>query len=216
MTAPGPIDLTGELSRRSTIHMNVGQEMVVTTVDKLRLCLIENRDSLADKKEWVTPLSLFVTFVATLAATDFHDFLLKASVWNAIYVIGAGSSLIWLVRALFKAWNNRNLGSIDTIIARIKPVPTTVSPELQKWLWSLDLAKKVGEALGKSPLPTTTATPVKPPLEPGNRVRHATYGEGTVQSVGTETTGEKYAVVEFGSLLTIPKRVPWSSLTRLN
>src|SRR6266550_8301890 len=147
MTAPGPIDLTGELSRRSTIHMNVGQEMVITTVDKLRLCLIENRDSLADKREWVTPLGLFVTLSATLAATDFHDFLLKAAVWNAIYIIGAAGCLLWLVRAIAKAWNNRNLGSIDTIIARIKPVPPSASPELQRLVFSADVAdvmKKIG------------------------------------------------------------------------
>jgi hypothetical protein len=107
-------------------------------------------------------LTLLVTLAATLAATNFHDFLLKASVWNAIYVIGAALCLLWLGRAGVKAYNNRNLGSIDTIIARIKPPsPSGTSPEMLRFAWSADLAKKVGEALLRTPL-----TPNQPKITP--------------------------------------------------
>jgi hypothetical protein len=149
MTASGPIDLTSEMSKRVTIHMNLGQEMVITTVDKLRLCLMENRDCLADKKEWVTPLGVFLVLVTTIVAADFHDFVLKAPVWSALYVLGSAASLVWLVRAGWKAWRNRDLGSIDTLIDRIKPESLSTRRPQQSIVYR-SLATDVGAALAES------------------------------------------------------------------
>ena len=42
------------------IHKNLDQEIIVTTVDKAKLCLIENRDLLHHQREWLTPLGLLV------------------------------------------------------------------------------------------------------------------------------------------------------------
>lgn len=153
MTTSGPIDLSGEVSRRSTVHINVGQEMVVITTDKLRLRLIEQRDCLADKKEWLTPLGLLLSFVATLAAADFHDFVFKAPVWDALFILGSIASGVWLVKAGWKAWSNRKLGSLDALIERIKPDATPGGQSsLGEAMTAAEITRKVGAALMQNPL----------------------------------------------------------------
>ena len=43
MTPLAPINISDQFNSSVTVHMNVGQEVVVTTVDKVRLCLIDRR-----------------------------------------------------------------------------------------------------------------------------------------------------------------------------
>jgi hypothetical protein len=87
-----------------------------------------------------------------------------------------------------------------------------------RFAWSMDLAKKVGEALAKTSVaanqPRTTAKEATP--APGRRVRHATFGVGTLKDTGVDAGGQPFAVVEFGNLLTMEKTVPLSSLTLLD
>ena len=151
MTTSGTIDLSGELSRRATIHMNVGQDMVVITEDKLRLRLIEHRDCLADKKEWLTPLSLFLALVTTLVAADFHDFVLKAPVWTAVYSLGSLASFVWLCVAGWKAWSNRNLGSLDMLVRRIKPDVSPIDQGLPQAVTARELAEGGRDSRNRPP-----------------------------------------------------------------
>jgi hypothetical protein len=119
MTAPN-IEIQREFSERLTIHKNLAQEVVVTTVDKVRLCLMDNRDCLLSKKEWVTPASVFATLITTLVAADFHDFIVKAPTWQALYILATLGSGAWLATAAIRGWRHRHRGSIDDIVASLK------------------------------------------------------------------------------------------------
>lgn len=115
------IEFAQEFSERLTVHKNIDQEVVVTTVDKVRLCLIENRDCLAAKGQWLTPLALLIAIVTTLLTADFRaDVLLPAETWQAIYVLSALGTFAWLCRALYRVWQNRTHGGIDEVVARLK------------------------------------------------------------------------------------------------
>lgn len=114
------IDLDRELVERITIHKNIGQEIVVTTVDKVRLCLIEHRDCLESKNEWLKPLSLGLVFLTTLTAAQFQDWVVKAAVWQAIYIIGVIACAVWLVRSAFIAFRNRARGGVDELVGKLK------------------------------------------------------------------------------------------------
>lgn len=120
MTNQSQIEFEKEFSDKLTIHKNLGQEVVVTTVDKVRLCLLENRDSLISQKEWRTPLGIFLALLTTLVAADFREFIFKPDVWTAIYVIGSLISFCWLCCSGYKAWENRDKGSIDSIVNNLK------------------------------------------------------------------------------------------------
>jgi len=127
VTSPQPanIEIGRELSERLTIHTNVDQEILVTTVDKVRICLMEHRDCLTARSEYVTPLSLVLTIFTTMAAASFRDFILPSAVWQAVYLIGGGLALYWLLRAAYRAWSNRKRGSIDALVGALKAHSTT-------------------------------------------------------------------------------------------
>ena len=113
------INIEEEFVDKLTIHKNIGQELIVTTIDKLKLCLLDTRNSLTIKREWLTPLTLLVAIFTTIVAADFSDFILKSNVWSAIYIIGAILSFLWLCKSGFRAFKNRNEGSIERIIENL-------------------------------------------------------------------------------------------------
>jgi hypothetical protein len=114
------IEFEKEFSERLTVHRNLDQEVVVTTVDKVRICLMANRDHMATKREWVTPLSLFITLTTTLVAAEFKNFLLDKALWQAIYLVCAVISAIWCVSSASRSWRHRNRGSIEAIVDELK------------------------------------------------------------------------------------------------
>ncbi len=93
MTSPPRIELDKEFSDQLTVHKNIGQEIVVTTVDKVRICLMETRDCLTTKREWATPLALCLALLSTLVAADFRDYLLPKAVWQAMYILACQGRL---------------------------------------------------------------------------------------------------------------------------
>jgi len=63
--------------------------------------------------------------LVTTAAASFRDFILPSAVWQAIYFIGGGLALYWLLRAAYRAWSNRKRGSIDALVGALKAHSTT-------------------------------------------------------------------------------------------
>jgi hypothetical protein len=115
------IQLDQELLQSSIVHKNVGQEFVVTTVDKVKLCLREHKEVLVSQLEWVAPLGTVLALLATLVAADFKDvFGLKKEDWRAIFVVGEITSFIWLIRCLYRAYKFRNRTSEDNFIEALK------------------------------------------------------------------------------------------------
>ena len=95
--------ISKDLLDHSTIHQNVGQEFVVTTVDKLKLCLRNHKEALASRFDWVTPLSVFLTLLTTFVAADFKDaFSLKKEDWRAIFLVGMIVSILWFARCIYR------------------------------------------------------------------------------------------------------------------
>lgn len=126
------IEFEKEFSEKLTIHKNLGQEVLVTTVDKVKLCLINNRDCLTAKKEWITPFGIFLALVTTLIAAEFRKFIFEPNVWTSVYVIGAIISLIWFLRAGYSAYKNRNSGSLDNLVNEIKSQTVSKNENDQK------------------------------------------------------------------------------------
>lgn len=124
-----PPDTTGfqfdaELFESSVVHKNVAQEIVVTTEDKIRLCLIEYKDVLNAKTDWIAPAGILAALITTLVAADFRQFLgLSSEVWRALFMIGSMISAFSLLRALYTAIKYRGYDRIESIIKKLKHVP---------------------------------------------------------------------------------------------
>jgi len=120
MTATNQIDIENEFTAKLIVHKNLSQEVIMTTVDKLTLCLMKNRDNITAKREWLTPLSIFLALLTTLVAAGFRRFIFDPDVWTAVYVLGCIISLIWLCRAGYTAWTLRSTNFVDSLVNELK------------------------------------------------------------------------------------------------
>ena len=114
------INIDEDLFQSSTIHKNVSQNIVVTTEDKIRLCLIEYKESLDAHKEWIAPTSVLIALVTTLIAADFKQFLsLSSEVWKALFIFGSILCAYLLIRALKNSSKYKD-NNIESIIDELK------------------------------------------------------------------------------------------------
>jgi hypothetical protein len=114
------IDLD-ELTGDFTIHKNLTQDVILTTEDKLRLALIEHRDVLSGKREWISAGTLSLSLLSTLLLTNFKDGLgLTADTWRAAYCFFFAMAFLWFVNSLIKLYRNRKRREIDFLIKEIQ------------------------------------------------------------------------------------------------
>ena len=110
-------DFQGEV----VIHKNLTQDVVLTTEDKLRLALIQHRETLNSRAEWLGAGTLTLSFLSTLLLTTFKDVgPLSSSTWQAIYFIFFVLAFARLVNILVKMYVNRKKATIDYVIKKIK------------------------------------------------------------------------------------------------
>lgn len=110
-------DFKGEV----VIHKNLTQDVVLTTEDKLRLALIQHRETLNSRAEWLGAGTLTLSFLSTLLLTQFKDIgPLSASTWQAVYLIFFLLALTRFINILVKMYVNRKKATIDYVIKRIK------------------------------------------------------------------------------------------------
>lgn len=117
----GAIIEFGDMTPDFKVHKNLTQDVILTTQDKLRLALIEHRDVLSSKREWISAGSLSLSLLSTLLLTTFEDNLgLSAATWQALYSLFFVFAMIWLVKSLYSLIKNRKKREIDYLIKQIK------------------------------------------------------------------------------------------------
>jgi len=110
-------DFQGEV----IIHKNLSQDVVLTTEDKLRLALIQHREVLASRSEWLGAATLTLSFLSSLLLTNFKDIgPLTADTWRAVYLIFFLLAFVRLINVVYKMYANRKKASVDYVIKMIK------------------------------------------------------------------------------------------------
>ena len=103
------------------IHKNLTQDVLLTTEDKMKLTLIEYREVLASRAEWLGAGVLALSFLSSLLFTGFKDIgPLKASTWQAIYAIFFILSFGRFLIVVYKMYVNRKKATSNYVIRRIK------------------------------------------------------------------------------------------------
>ena len=103
----------------SKIYENTAQDLIITTEDKIRICLLTHVTYMERRKEWIAPLGLLFTIFITLTTTSFNTaFNVNPSTWKAIFIIGGFLSFIWLIISIYQALNSKG---VDDIITELKP-----------------------------------------------------------------------------------------------
>jgi hypothetical protein len=115
-----------EVLETSQFHMNVKQGFVLTTEDKIRICLMRYLDGFAKSQAWITPLSLCLTIGVALLTADFKSFVLPKETWQACFFIALGLSFVWF---LYSLRHLRGTPTIDDVVREIREgsIPTDES-----------------------------------------------------------------------------------------
>lgn len=100
------------------VHRNVSQEVVVITIDRLRILVSDYAKKAERAGEWQAALGVFITLVAAISTTTFKETLgVSGEVWKAVFLIATGLSGLWLVRGVIRYFRAEKL---EDLLCKIK------------------------------------------------------------------------------------------------
>ena len=114
MTAKEEISITPVVT---DIHMNIDQELIVVTDDKLHLCLLRSIKKMEKRKGWIAPFGILITIIVTLVTSSFNDFILGTGTWQAVFILSAIISFLWLI---YSIWEARVSIKIEDVVDELK------------------------------------------------------------------------------------------------
>lgn len=104
---------------QTRVHLNFNQNVVITTEDRIELCLRNHLESISSTRAWITPVSLFVAFLTTLSTSTFKDALfLPAATWHALFLLLSIASAVWSIVAIMRAVRSKS--SLRCLLNEIK------------------------------------------------------------------------------------------------
>lgn len=81
---------------------NTQSNIIRITDDKLKVILLENKETLVKNTDYIAPLTLLISLILTFCTTDFKDFFtISSNVWKGFYLfltLGSGIWLFWEIR----------------------------------------------------------------------------------------------------------------------
>jgi hypothetical protein len=105
-----------ELIRR--VDSNITQQIILTTADKARLCLMEALDRLERRRAWIAPAGILATLVVVFPTTTFQDFLgFSKEYWRAIFSMVTLGALTWLIVCLYRM---RASITVEEVVDRLR------------------------------------------------------------------------------------------------
>lgn len=107
----------------SEVHLNVSQEVIVTTEDKIRLCLSRHLNRMEKKSGWIAPLGVFITIIITLVTTSFNKVIFEPLTWEAIFIISGIITSGWLIYSIIQALKSKR---IEDVIEELKKDPKSL------------------------------------------------------------------------------------------
>jgi hypothetical protein len=114
------LNMGDEFTKEMTVHKSLNQEVIVITADKVRLCLIDHKNALLAKREWLVPLGMLTTILVTLLTAQFKNWLVAAETWSALFMLAALVCSIWLLLKIGPAWKNRGSNDVEQIVNGLK------------------------------------------------------------------------------------------------
>ena len=117
MSSPSKGSFTRKTIDVKEVHTNIHQEVVIITLDKLRLILNNHLENLAQRKSWITPLGLLLTILTVFSTTSFKKAYFEAGTWEAFFMMAFLLNVFWLISCVVKACKTK---SVSDVIGEIK------------------------------------------------------------------------------------------------
>ena len=114
--------ISDQLTQDSNVHLNLSNDLIVITEDKLRLCLREQGDAINESRSWTAPVSMLITLSIVLLTTSFNEAFFPASTWQAVFVICWGGAILWTIKAVKDSGGTKR--STDDIVDELKAIST--------------------------------------------------------------------------------------------
>lgn len=103
------------------LRSNIQSDLIEITEDKLENILLKHLNKLRLISGWLTPVSLFITFLVVLLSAEFKKFLyLNKDVWQAVFVMALIITIIWSIKAVYLAITNSKNVTIEYLINEVK------------------------------------------------------------------------------------------------
>ncbi|MFA6094403.1 MAG: hypothetical protein WC757_00755 [Candidatus Paceibacterota bacterium] len=116
--SPVTKELQGKIVENLSTHSNLSERVVYLYESKIRICLMKSLNKLEDRRAWQVPFGIFLTICVIFPTTEFKDALFSKFVWQAVFLITAVISFVWLICSLYK--RPRNI-TVDNIINELIP-----------------------------------------------------------------------------------------------
>lgn len=108
----------GVLAQDSVVHANIGQEYIVVTEDKLRLCLVSHRIAFEDKRKWLVPFLAFISVMLVIMTSKFEErFGIDALVWQGVVYSMAFGLVVWTLAWGYTAYRSPDL---EDVVSELK------------------------------------------------------------------------------------------------
>lgn len=116
------IRLDQDLTDQMTVNKNLAQDIIVTNTDKVTILLSEHHNIVRKKSEWLSPLGIFLTVLATLLTAKFDEsaFGVSKDVWKAIFLVVCAGSFLWTGYLTVIAIIYWKRGTVEEFIKKLK------------------------------------------------------------------------------------------------
>lgn len=89
-----PVTITlGNISANS-VSMNVQTDLIVISVDKLKIAFHERAELMKSADDWLVYASLAISFLVTILTSEFKNFIFPPSAWTVIFYISTASCAV--------------------------------------------------------------------------------------------------------------------------
>jgi Flp pilus assembly protein TadB len=97
--------LADEIMQDSEVTTNLGQKIISTTEDKIKLAVVTHLSRIEQRRAWHAPAGILITIATALATTEFKQAYFPAATWQAVFLLCGIASLVWTVRTAYRAFN---------------------------------------------------------------------------------------------------------------
>lgn len=146
------LNLGNEILEGTEVSTNVKQQIIVVPKDRAKLILKEYEEQQKGKVDWVSPIALVITILATLLTADFKDqvFGLDKGIWQGLFIWLLILSICWCIYRIYLAATQK-CKSVDEVVEELRDNDHSITlghqiedlPRFKKWLVKLLLKKDV-------------------------------------------------------------------------
>ncbi|MNL37416.1 hypothetical protein D3C87_1595590 [compost metagenome] len=103
-----------------SFSVNTAQRLIYITEDRLQLRLQDYQNDLEKRRDWLTPMGIFLTIISTLSTATFNDvWSIKASTIEMVFMASAIVTGLWTARSLVERFKTKGI-SIQQFIERLR------------------------------------------------------------------------------------------------